>query len=147
MILCIICICVAFLYNKRWIVCRHVDPYESYRPSALHDSENSSEAGTSFPRNDNSAGTRFSRNVPVRRTVHTVPLSVYQSPRQRGGEISPASTPQCSNLRCGTSTRSHADDGHPSFFGRLAAKLGRKRYPILIISSDEVWLVLFKDIL
>jgi len=100
--------------------CRHVvDSNEPYRPSTSQDFDSASSGGTSF-----------SRNVPLRRTVHTVPLSVYQSPAVNRGDISPASSPQCSNLRCGvTPSRSH---GQPSFFGRLAAKLGRKRCAFLV---------------
>ena len=96
--------------------CRHaVDLGDSYRSSIMHDSDDAL-----------AAGPRFSRNVPLRRTVHTVPMSVYQSPAANQGAISPASTPQsqCANFHCGTASRSH---GQPSFFGRLAAKFGRKR--------------------
>jgi len=99
--------------------CRHVDPNESYHPNPLHDSN---------PDYISGSGTSFSRNVPLRRTVHTVPLSVYQKPATNQQEISPASTPECSHLRCGTSGKSHRR--HPSFFGRLAAKFGRKRYSV-----------------
>jgi len=102
--------------------CRRVDPYDPYRPSTLHDSSD----------NSSTAGSGFSRNVPLRRTVHTVPMSVYQSPDMNQGEISPASTPQCSHFRCATSSRSHGHHEHPSFFGRIAAKFGRRRYRIVI---------------
>jgi len=53
-------------------------------------------------------------------------------------EISPASTPQCSNLRCAKSSRSHGHDGQPSFFGRLAGKFTRKRYAVVIIGFISV---------
>jgi len=97
--------------------CRHADSGEPYHASGSHEFD-VAPAG----------GTRFSRNVPLRRTVHTVPLSVYQSPAMSQDDDSPASTPP--TFRCaGSSSRRH---GQPSFFGRLAAKFGRKRYKLAV---------------
>lgn len=90
------------------------DSNEPYRPSMSHEFDTAPAGGTSF-----------SRNVPLRRTVHTVPVSVYQSPAMNQDDVSPASTPP--TFRCvGSSSKSH---GHSSFFGRIAAKFGRKRNP------------------
>ena len=102
--------------------CRHVDSSEPYRASISHDIDS--------PAPDD---TRFSRNVPLRRTVHTVPLSVYRTPASNQDDISPSSTPP--RFRCaGSSSRSR---GQPSFFGRLAAKFGRKRYVVYVHSSEH----------